>query len=85
MDNYMKYLFLILFPCFCFANQYNFTYNMPDHGTIKSLNFKIKAKNFDEALNKGADFCYKFFINREPLTNKRKMDIIDTCANPSQN
>jgi hypothetical protein len=47
------------------------------------LQYKTEAATWEEAFKRGADFCFKFFVDREKnLTEEKGLDIIDTCANP---
>lgn len=61
------------------AKEFRFTYTV---GRDK-LQYKTDAADWYEAHDRGAQFCYAFFVKREiNLTEDKGLEIIDACANP---
>lgn len=77
----MKWFLLMMFlPSICLAKEYHFVFNLTPKGKME---YKVKAKSFDEALNIAAPFCFNFFAKDE-LNEERAIEVIDVCANPVQ-
>lgn len=76
----MKYvlLFTFLVGSLAEAAEHTFKYKMGND----TLEIKIANMDYDEAFEKAAKQCYKYFKNGEKLTEERGLDIIDVCANP---
>lgn len=50
------------------------------HG--KHLEVPVRAPNFVDAIEPGAEKCMQFFTSEERLTLDDKIQLIDVCANP---
>ena len=76
----MRYfIFALLLSSAANATEFKFTYTLGRD----QLQYKTDAKNWEEAFERGAKFCFDFFVKREKnLTEEKGLDIIDTCANP---
>lgn len=75
----MKYLLMVLMLLTCVnanAKEFRLTYIF---GKDKLL-VKINAKDVNEAISQGADFCFEVLSPRTPINNR--YDLIDVCANP---
>lgn len=72
-------IFLLLIGSAAEAKEFRFTYILDRD----KLQYKTDATDWEEAFNRGAQFCYDFFVKREKnLTEERGVEIIDSCANP---
>lgn len=79
----MKFLFLLTFlPSVVFGAEFNFTYVFVEGRIQNKLQYKTEAASWDEAMEKGANFCYNFFAAGKDMDKKKGLDIIDVCANP---
>ena len=76
----MRHIFLTLLLCStASATEFKFTYTLGRD----QLQYKTEASDWKTAFNRGAEFCFDFFVKREKnLTEEKGLDIIDTCANP---
>ncbi|MEN0058694.1 MAG: hypothetical protein AAGB31_07655 [Bdellovibrio sp.] len=48
----------------------------------QSLELREPAHSYDEAFDRAAQKCFKFFKGSGPVSENRGLDIIDVCANP---
>jgi hypothetical protein len=78
-----KAFIALLFPSICFAESFDFTYNLKNGNMVQTLRLNIEAKNHNMALFSGAMACEKFFDVKN-LTENEKLELVDTCTNPDE-
>lgn len=71
-------IFLVLLCSTAEAKEFKFTYTLGRD----QLQYKTNAETWETAFKRGADFCFDFFTKKEPFSEDRWLEIIDTCANP---
>lgn len=72
-------IFALLFCSIAQADEFHFVYIL----NRDKLEYKTQAPTWKEAFERGSQFCFDFFVEREKiLTEDKGLDIIDTCANP---
>ncbi len=83
----MKYLFfLLMLPSISFAKEFHFTYRLINGRAEQKLEYKTSSDSWEEAFERGSQFCFDFFANRvSNLTEEKGLDITDTCVNPTEN
>lgn len=66
------------------TKEYSFKFTLKDElsKTDKIWQTKETAPSYEEAFEKAAMACYRYYRNGQRLTEERGLDIIDTCANP---
>lgn len=66
------------------VKEYGFKFTLKDAATKQDKIWQTKetAPSYEEAFEKAAMACYRYYKNGERLTEERGLDIIDTCANP---
>ena len=66
------------------SKEYSFKFTLKDTATKqdKIWQHKETAPSYEEAFEKAAMACYRYYKNGQRLTEERGLDIIDTCANP---
>lgn len=75
----MKYLICLVLLCSTAqAKEFKFTYLF----RRDKLQYKTDADTWEQAFERGSQFCFDFYAKREPLTEDRGLEIIDACANP---
>jgi hypothetical protein len=78
----VKWLITVLFPLPCFSKTCLLEYNLATGSINNTLKIKIEARDYSDAISKGAPICFDHMVNLSPLTETFKMDLIDACANP---
>lgn len=79
-------LFFVLYTTSSFAwvstgakdKSYSFRFNLK--GQI--LELSQKGESYNEAYEKAAQACFKYFKGGRHISQDRGLDIIDVCANP---
>ena len=66
------------------TKEYSIKFTLKDElsKTDKIWQTKETAPSYEEAFEKAAMACYRYYRNGQRLTEERGLDIIDTCANP---
>lgn len=66
------------------VKEYSFKFTLKDAATKQEKIWQTResAPSYEEAFEKAAMACYRYYKNGERLTEERGLDIIDTCANP---
>lgn len=60
------------------AKEYSFKFRMAG----QTLELKQSAGSYEEAYERAAQQCFKFFKGPGKVSEDRGLDIIDVCANP---
>lgn len=79
-------IFLIAYSCSSYAwiskdsstKEYNFKFNLSG----EALEIRQAASSYEDAFEKAATQCFKFYKGKGRVSESRGLDIIDVCANP---
>ena len=77
----MKKIFfaILMMPMLASAKDFTFKYKLE----MNTLEIKVKADSWEEALNKTAPQCYRHFMDlKSKFSVEYGLDVIDVCANP---